>query len=651
MSDPLQHANGDQETADRKEGAQEAWGLEARSEDISMPSDGEPPLEGKEGAEEPAPVVEPEEPPERPPELDLDQAGPDVAPQEEAAVETVSTEPVERPHLSRRGMWSIVGGLAALLVICVAAAFVIGQPYIVGRRALPVLWAGDFLLVSFQGPRGDDLYLLSPGQLKSEGKLLAQDVETTAASFVVVANERIEEDLGGVYGGFVPDKDWLLLWYERDGQGMLAQMGVRDEAPIEVLDSKGDVLSGVVFPDRQFVFVVESRADRSRCYLFGPGSEAQRIARADTCEISLDGSTLFLAEVYSDDLALSALRVEGGRERVLLDDVEGVSSYQISSDGSSVAYVQAEGGDEQLLLIDARSGAQQRVSDRVSEVVDYGFVRGGDTLFYVVQRDAGQDEVQLYLSTGDSVVAQGESITTRFTPDAKGIAYLVREGSSGTLHVDPLGEGERRVVLSQEGVVEYAFLGTVPSKIVVPIVQDGQVSVYTADLDGANVIQVLKTEGAALAAIQYVKGDKTLYLQIDDDVSKSLYVAPIDSSEAVRVLEGWDEIDLLNRGPSGNRLAFQGRQEPEGPLALYSVAVESGGGAILLDDVHAAFESAFFTRNGASILYMAQDPAGSDQTDICVVPADGGEAFEVMYEQAALVGVRWGAMQPFQTVE
>jgi hypothetical protein len=570
-------------------------------------------------------------------------------------------EPAESRRLSKRTIWTIVGVAAGLLVVCVVAALLAARPYMIGQRALPVLWAGEHMLVAFDEPRGADLYLLKPGQLKSEGTLLVQDVEPTAVNLALTPGDATWQRLGGRYGGFVPGLDWLLLWYERDGQGMLAQMGVHDEAPTEVLDSKGDLLSGIVFATggplpsvkRPFGFLAESRDGRSRCYTFGPGSEAQRIARADGCAISLDGSMVFLSEMYSDDLALSALRIDGRREKILLDDVEDVVSYRIASDGATVAYVQAGEDGQQLLSIDVRSGAQQPVSDKVAEVVDYGFLPGGDTLFYVIRRDAEQDQVQLYLSTGDRVIARGASIEAQFTPDAKRIAYLVGDGASGTLHVDPLAEeGERRVVLSQGGVVGYAILDTSPSKIVIPVLQEDRVLVYTADLDGANVIQVAKVDGSTITEIQYVRGKEALYLQVAGDAGvQTLYVVPVDRSEAVRVLDGWQAIELFNRASAGRRLVFYGQQAPEDAPALYSVAVEAGAAPIVLDDQHQAFEGAVFTRNDNDILYTAYGDADADQADVCSVPADGAQAFEVLYEQAALIDVRWAQMQPLIAVQ
>ena len=53
-----------------------------------------------------------------------------------------------------------------------------------------------------------------------------------------------------------------------------------------------------------------------------------------------------------------------------------------------------------------------------------------------------------------------------------------------------------------------------------------------------------------------------------------MFVTPVDRSEVIRLLDGWAEIDLLNRAPKGRRLVFQARQNSGDDSVLYSVAVE-----------------------------------------------------------------------------
>jgi Tol biopolymer transport system component len=427
-------------------------------------------------------------------------------------------------------------------------------------------------------------------------------------------------------------------------------MNSRDEAPVDVLESKGDWLYGYVFPKRNALFLVESREGRSRCYVARPNGAAERVARADACTISMDGSTVFLQEVYSDETMLSAMSVKGGKETILLDDVVGVESYQVTADGLQVAYVHAEEGNQQLLVVDRRSGEQTPVSDEVHEVLAYGYAPSGDTLYYVMVENAEDKEAQLYLSTGDRPIARGATIEASFTPDGEYIVYLVVGDQGGTLHVDPVGEGDQVVVLSEKGVAEFGFLHTKPPKIVLPVVEEGGVAVYTADLNGSNVVQVLKADAVELEDIQYVRDEPSLYvLARTAAAGRVLYVVSVDGTESVQLLEGWAEVSLLNRSPGGDQLAFQGRQSAGDALVLYAIAIEAGAEPVELADEYQGYERAVFTANGQSVLYTGRIGDERDAVDVGLVSADGEKKPKALYEKAFLVDVRWDELYPFLT--
>jgi hypothetical protein len=118
----------------------------------------------------------------------------------------------------------------------------------------------------------------------------------------------------------------------------------------------------------------------------------------------------------------------------------------------------------------------------------------------------------------------------------------------------------------------------------------------------------------------------------------------------VPVLSGWYEVEVLNRSPRGDRLVYAGRQARSDPVALYVVDVAAGAVPVLLDGEHVGFENAVYTDNGRSILYtglLDGDAGEAGEADVCLVPAAGDEPFEVLYERARLVDVRWDRLYPF----
>ncbi len=638
---------------EEEEPASEATGEVISDETMEVPS-GETPVSdlspefapepGPEPAREPAPEAVPgaamwEEPVAPAPE-------PTPAEPEWGIEEPAIEEPVPPEKRARRKklIWTIVWVVLALLVACGVTAFFVGRPYVTGSKALPVpdVVAGDRLVVGFASRRGNDLVLLKTGQDRSEGILLAEDAQPANASFVSVKGTHVEPF--GRYGGFVPGLNWLLLWYGDGERIVIEQMRVVDESPMTVLASKGDHVSGGLFLSQQEVFIAESREGRSRCYVARPGSEAARIARADQCTPSLDGSTVFLQEVYTDETMLSAVRVKGDKEKILLDDVAGILSFQSTVDGTVIAYVQEGPEGQQLFQVDRNSGEVLPVSDEVPQVVDYGFAPGSDVLFYVVN----DGDVQLYLSTGAREIASGEEISARFTPDGQYLAFQVTAGGAESISVIGLSEeASAQVVIEDSGLLAFEVVPTDPPRLLIATMEEEVVTVRTAGLDGTDLQTVFEGRGMTLQEILYVEGEAPLYvLAGTEGGGVSLYAAGDAESAPILLLNDWATLQVASRSPRGGQLAVIGRQQSTDPLALYTIAVEAVAAPVLLDDEHVSFGPVVFAGDARDLLYTAYVGDGVDEMDVCQVPVEGG-AVEVLYEKAFLVDVRWDSLVPF----
>jgi len=552
--------------------------------------------------------------------------------------------PPEKRARRKKAIWTIVWVVLGLLVACGVTAFFVGRPYVIGSKALPVppLVAGDRVVIGFASRGGDDLYLLKTGQDKSEGVVLAEDVQPANVSFVSVKDTHVEPF--GRYGGFVPGLNWLLLWYGDGERTVIEQMRVGDEAPTSVLASKGDQVSGGVFLSRQEVFLSESREGRSRCYVAHPGGSASRIARADQCTPSLDGSTVLLQEVYTDETMLSAVRIKGDKETILLDDVAGVLSFQSTVDGTAIAYAQEGPKGQQLFRVDRKTGEVLAVSDVVPQVVDYGFAPGSDVLFYVVQ----DGDMQLYLSTGAREIASGEEISARFTPDGQYLAFQVTAGGAESISVLALSEeASTQVVIEDSGLLAFEVVPTDPPQLLIASMEEEVVKVHTAGLDGTNLQTVFEGRGMTLQEVLYVEGEAPLYVVAGTEGGGvSLYRAGDAESAPVLLLDDWATLQVVSRSLRGGQLAVIGQPQSADPPALYSIAVEAGASPVLLDAEHPSFGPVVFTGNAKSLLYTAYVGNGADEMDVCQVPVEGG-AVEVLYEKAFLVDVRWDSLVPF----
>lgn len=563
-----------------------------------------------------------------------------------AAPETMSPEKRAR---RKKLIWTIVWVALGLLVACGVTAFFVGRPYVIGSKALPVpdLFAGDRMVVGFASRGGTDFYLLKTGQDKSEGILLAEDAQPANVSVVSVKDTHVEPF--GRYGGFVPGLNWLVLWYGDGERTVIEQMRVGDASPTRVLASKGDQVSGGLFLSPQELFVSESREGRSRCYVARPGGKAVRVARADRCTPSLDGSTLFLQEVYTDETMLSAVRMQGDKETILLDDVPGVMSFQSTVDGTAIAYV-LEGPEGQMLYRVDRTPARQAsgealaVSDEVPQVVDYGFAPNSDVLFYVVQ----DDEMQLYLSTGAREIASGEEISARFTPDGQYLVFQVTSAGAESISVISLSEeASAQVVIEDSGLLAFEVVPTETPQLLIATLEEEVTTVRTAGLDGTNLQTVFEGRGMTLQEVLYVEGEAPLYVLAGTEAGGvSLYAAGSAERAPIPLLEDWSALQVVNRSLRDGQLAFTGQPQAEDPVALYVLSVEAGASPVLLDDEHVAFGPAVFAKNAKSLLYTAYIGDGVDEVDVCQVPVEGG-AVEVLYEKTFLVDVRWDSLVPF----
>jgi len=555
--------------------------------------------------------------------------------------ESVRSESLEQRGQAKVGVAiGVVVILLLLLVVCAVVA---------GFLVIPRLAGDEQVLLAFPSRSGDaELYLLNLGQDRGDGVLLAEDVERASMGFWLLKDE-IYQGWGSLYGGFVPDSDRLLLWYDLDDETVIQQMRVGDKEPAKVIESGAELRWGNVVNDFEFLFLEESRDGEERCYVAMPGGEAERVAKAERCSVSLGGAAVYFSEVDGGETTLSVTDINGENEAVLLDEVEGVDSYRVSADGSHAAYVQEDGGEYQLYLIERGSGKEDGVSDEVSLITDYGFVPDSDILYYIVREDADDQELQLYTSEGNRPIAEGVAIDTGASVDGRYLAYTVEDkDGEETLYVHPV-RGDDDVEVADGEDIEFGFILAAPSRLVVLITEEGsdEFKVLSASPDGSDVVELLSEDDATFDRVVFVSGEPTLYIYMEGEDGQVLFVTPANKATGFRLLEGWASIELLNRSSGGRSLVFWAAEEAGDDPVLYSVAVQEGADAVELDDDGEEFLNAVFTSDGQFVLYTADTGNDDDDVEVRRVRVDGEEKFETLYDEAILVDVRWDDINPF----
>lgn len=539
-------------------------------------------------------------------------------------------------------VWAIVVGavgiLLAVIICIVVVAFVV----------IPLLGGSEQMLLAFPDRSGEaDLYLLKLGQEQDDGVFLAEEANWGPTTFLHLEDGEYQV-LGSAYGAFVPGSNHLFLWYVSDDETVIQQMRIGDREPAVVMESDENLRWGQVVGDYDFVVLLEARSGEERCYIARPGGEAQRVAKADTCRLSEDYSSIILSDISGDETTISVVDLDGENEEALLDEVEDVASYRISHDVSHLAYVQEERGDYQLHLVERRSGADEEIGDRVSSFLSYGFIPESDTLYYVVMEDEDDEEAQLYVMGEDRAVAEGVSISVSFSSDGRNMIYVVSdEDGDEVLYVRPATGGEE-VEIADGEEIRYEIVKTNPERLIVLIEERDETTVLSASLDGRDVVELLNMDDVELDDISYVRDGSNLYLELtDEDGERVVFVTPVDRETGFQLLDGWASVMLLNEAPGGRQLVFAAVEDPGDDPVLYSLDVEEDADPVELDDDAEGFRNAVFTSDGRSVIYTAVTGTGLDDVEVRQVQADGGARFESLYEEAVLVDVRWADISPF----
>jgi len=538
---------------------------------------------------------------------------------------------------------AVVGLL--ILVICLVLLVAVVIPAVKGTAQILVVV-----------PVRDDEYelflLRKVGQDEDDGLLLAEDVGWARVPVDQVKDGQSFSLGVGDFGTFVPGTDQLLLWYDEEGDLLLQQMRAGDSESSEVLDAGDNAVTGIVFGDYDLMFLIEDRGDSQRCYVVRPGGDAERVAKGDACGITPDGGTVYTVDQDANELTLTMVDTRGEDETTVLDEVEGVASYQISSDGSHVAYVQQDGGESQLILVERDGGREDEIGDAVDSMLAYGFLPQSDVLYYIVREDYGDDEMQLFTSEGDRPVAEGVTIIAEGAPDGRYLAYVVVDDDGDeTLYVLPVG-GDDEVEVMDGDSVDFAYLSTSPTRLGILVTDDdGEIALYSAGVDGEDVVTLLEEDDMLLIHVQYVFDDRTLYVwMLDEDNADVLFVTSVDREDGYVLLDEWQDIILLNRSPDGRQLLFDATEDYGDDPVLYSIAVEEGADAVELDDDADGYYYAVFAADGRSVLYTVATGSDYDDLEIRQVPVNGSERPDTLYREMVLIGARWGGGVSFISV-
>lgn len=515
---------------------------------------------------------------------------------------------------------------------------------------LPSLLQGtDRMLVSFPNRDGEsDLYLLKTGQAQEDGTLLAENLVIANRTYMWYrTTEETMSNPGSRYAMFIPDTNRLFYWAQDDDKATVYGMTIGDDTAYEVISTSALPLFTLTFENSNYVFVQETREDQERCYAGKFGEEPLRLGKGDTCWFVWNGSSSYAQTVDGGQTTFSLIGMDGKDETTLLDDMEDVveNSLRLSDDGSHLAYATETNHGQQLYLLSKAEGTPTAVGSEVFSLLAHAFISKQDTLYYLAENEDG--EVELYLSD-KGLVATGAQIAATSDREGKHLIYQVAdEDGEMTLFSRPLNSDTGQEIMRSDGL-EFNLLQTNPPKIVAQVVDNDEFTLYTADLDGSNLLEVFNETNLNDLTILYVPQGKTFFIEYENDKGAiSLDAVPLDTAEGFLLVDEWDSLQLANLSPNGKTLVLIGREDSGDDPVLYSLAVDAGASLIKLDDDSQGFRNAVLTQNGKDVIYTAVTGDNPDDVEIYQVPVDGSKSRESLYHEAVLEDVQWMQMSPF----
>jgi len=542
----------------------------------------------------------------------------------------------------KKGRPLLVGVIAVGLVVCLAAAayavFGIWKPF-----------KSTQMLVGFPNNSNQvDLYLLKTGEKEKDKDPFVDQIEEVSAYFFArTSNNPVFKLSKPVfnYGSFVPGSNNVLVWYKDGDKTYIKQIKVSAKTPDDLINASNATMSGFVAKDKT-LNLAESLSDGTRCYFAKPGKEAERLGKGTACLFSTDGSTVLIADGTTDSRSLSAMEVGKDKTYDIFNDEPGVQDAAVSAEGSKIASVQQQHDNNRVTLIEKKNGDTLNESDDFPRYVGMSFAPAGTNFFYIVGNQ--DDDMELYVmnSKDNTLVATAKYIGAQFSPKGDQLVYITGDKDGArTLYVHPMSGGDDVEIANNDSLlydVQYS------PQFILYTQKDGKdLVVSSTDIKGKNGVELYRQKDMELQALQYVPGQKQVFLLLRDvDGKTTLYVTPVDKNSGFNLIEAWAEINLMSLSPDDKTLAFTGRESASDGRYLFSISAKDGAKIIELDSEPTDIRNAAFTSDSSKIIYTAATGSSSNEVEVRRIKTSGGD-YEILYGGAFLVDVQWMEINPF----
>lgn len=551
------------------------------------------------------------------------------------------TRPKRRAR-NNRAIWLVgcaVLGLLAVLGVGLALAF----PWLMQNNPFST---PDRIVLGVPNRSGlVDLYLLRLGQTLKQARSMAENITPASGVYLSyeVGAQSNSESIGSApfaYGGFAPNANYVLFWQLDNNDVVLQRFDFNAREAIEILNTNAENLYGTSHGADLFLLEPIDQ-QQYRCYLSRAAEKAERLGKGVTCLRTETGRQMLIVERASDKLTATLVNTDNGRETVLLDDEQAIGVVRLSVDGSQIAYVRGDANDMAVRLMDTLTGEQIAKSQDWRSINRLLFAPSSNRFIYQATDDDGQQVLFISDDHQNPIATAANIVTPQFSPDGKQVIFIaVDEDGEQSLRVFSVGGTADTEVVTSEKI---AF-GQAPAlnRLVLATQEDNETTLYSANYDGTNLMELYREDDVTIQFIAYTEGDSNLYMLVaNPSYQLTLLAIPLNRAEPIVLVEEWAEIRLAGRAPSGRYLAFAGREDSPDDIALYTIEVKDSASPIELDDDADDILNILFARDGNSLIYTAATGSNPDDREVRQAPVNGREPYETLYEEAVLVDAQW----------
>ena len=509
-------------------------------------------------------------------------------------------------------------GLAGLLVLLTA---VIAACSAGGSHVLIAQYNDDFEA---------ELFLLEIGDDEDDWQSLGDDLVPGRSYF------------GSNLAVFAPeDPEYVIIYYNNRGDLVIEVLKVGDDKPQEIHEINGDFAFPRIVSDPFRILISEFDGDENECYVSTRGADADRIAKAASCDFFEDG--LLLTERKRGEVTATVVDYDGEEVGVFLDDIEDADIYGVNTDLSRLLYVERDGSGGQIFIATLDEEPEE-FGDKFDIISLLGFL--DDELFYYIGSEDEKDDLVLFISDQDDPVA--EDIDTTLRPrvdiDSGNMTYLVDSRGDQVLYVYNTGAAESIEVAEEEEFRNIEFIKTDPPRLLSTALDRDELKIYSSDMDGSDTVELFAADDVTINGVFYQEEGDYLLILYEQDDEQSLYLTPVDAKEGTTLLEGWSWLNTL--AGNGETLVFAAKEDVGDAPVLYSINLEDGATEIELDDDvddEQMILNAFLSKNGRDVLYTVRDAIDydPDHSEVRQASLNGEESPETLFDKSELIDVQW----------